>query len=79
MASPVVAGIAALVIEAAGGTLSPAEVEAALRGGAQDLGKPGNDAEYGKGWVNALGSVRKVRGGIADEPGLPSGTGSERR
>jgi subtilisin family serine protease len=61
MAAPVTAGVAALIIQKAqmaGVTLSPAEVEAELRRGALDLGKPGNDAVYGHGWVNAYNSVR---------------------
>jgi len=58
MASPVVAGIAALVIEAGGGRMPPARVEAALKRGALDLGKPGNDEYYGHGWVNAYRSVQ---------------------
>lgn len=60
MATPVTAGIAALVIERAGGTLAPGRVKAALLGGAQDLGEEGPDAVYGNGWVNAYGSVRKT-------------------
>jgi lantibiotic leader peptide-processing serine protease len=59
MASPVVAGIAALIIEANGGTLEPAQVKAKLAQGALDLGKPGFDAVYGHGFVNALNSVNK--------------------
>lgn len=58
MAAPVASGIAALVIEAGGGRMAPAQVEAALRRGAADLGKPGNDELYGHGWVNALRSVQ---------------------
>ena len=58
MASPMAAGVAALIIEKAGGSMSPALVAAELRRGALDLGKPGNDAVYGMGWVNAFGSVR---------------------
>ena len=58
MASPVAAGIAALVIEAGGGRMAPAQVEAALKRGALDLGKPGNDEFYGHGWVNAFRSVQ---------------------
>jgi subtilisin family serine protease len=79
MAAPVVAGIAALVIERAGGSLSPALVEAALRGGARDLGKPGNDAVYGKGWVNAYESVRRSWLIDADEHGPKRVEASERR
>jgi subtilisin family serine protease len=58
MASPVVAGIAALVIEARGRRMAPAQVEAALKRGAADLGKPGNDEFYGHGWVNAYRSIQ---------------------
>jgi subtilisin family serine protease len=59
MASPVTAGIAALVIQANGGTLAPAQVRAKLLQGAVDLGKPGFDEVYGHGWVNALRSVSR--------------------
>ena len=58
MASPVTAGVAALIIEKAGGNITPALVEAELRRGALDLGKPGKDGVYGHGWVNAYNSVR---------------------
>ena len=59
MASPVVAGIAALIIQANGGSLEPAQVRAKLAQGALDLGKPGFDEVYGHGFVNALASVLK--------------------
>jgi subtilisin family serine protease len=59
MASPVTAGIAALIIRQSGGTLTPAGVKAKLQQGATDLGKSGNDEVYGHGWVNALGSVSR--------------------
>ena len=59
MASPVVAGIAALIIQANGGSLQPAQVRSKLLKGATDLGKPGFDEVYGHGWVNALNSVKK--------------------
>jgi subtilisin family serine protease len=58
MATPHVAGVAALIIGANGGDMDPAHVEAALRAGADDLGKPGNDDVYGAGRVNALGSLQ---------------------
>lgn len=58
MAAPVTSGIAALIIGANGGRMHPAQVEAILRQGATDLGKPGNDEWYGHGWVNAYNSVR---------------------
>jgi subtilisin family serine protease len=58
MAAPHVAGVAALIIEHAGGSMHPAWVEAALRASSDDLGKPGNDAFYGAGRVNALRAVQ---------------------
>lgn len=58
MASPVVAGVAALVIGQHGGSLSPAQVESVIRRSADDLGKPGNDDYYGLGRVNAGAAVQ---------------------
>jgi subtilisin family serine protease len=57
MAAPHVAGIAALVIEANGGSLPPDRVRTILERSADDLGKPGNDDYYGAGRVNALRAV----------------------
>lgn len=53
MAAPHATGVAALIIGANGGDMKPAQVEAALRSSADDLGKPGNDDFYGAGRVNA--------------------------
>ena len=53
MASPAVAGVAALIIGKSG-RIGPAAVEARLRASADDLGKTGNDDFYGSGRVNAL-------------------------
>ncbi len=58
MAAPHVAGVAALIIQKNGGSMHPAQVEAALRQSADDLGKPGNDDFYGRGFVNALRAVQ---------------------
>jgi subtilisin family serine protease len=58
MAAPHAAGVAALIIEHNGGHMNPAQVEAALRKSADDLGKPGNDDFYGAGFVNALRAVQ---------------------
>jgi subtilisin family serine protease len=57
MATPHVSGVAALVIEANGGGLTPAQVRTILQQSADDLGKSGNDDYYGAGRVNALRAV----------------------
>ncbi|WP_428266594.1 S8 family serine peptidase [Haliangium sp.] len=57
MAAPHASGVAALIIGANGGDMDPAHVAQALRAGADDLGKPGNDDAYGQGRVNAAGSL----------------------
>ncbi len=57
MATPHVAGVAALVIGAHGGQMHPDAVEAILRASADDLGKPGVDDFYGSGRVNAARAV----------------------
>nr|QIH44523.1 S8 family serine peptidase [Vibrio ziniensis] len=54
--SPVVAGVAALVM-AANPNLSPDEVELVLEQSADDLGTPGWDTSYGHGRVNAFAAV----------------------
>lgn len=56
MASPAVAGVAALIVGKNGPT-DPSQVEAILRQSADDLGKPGNDDFYGRGRVNAARAV----------------------
>ncbi|MGH9381036.1 MAG: S8 family serine peptidase [Thermoanaerobaculia bacterium] len=61
MAVPHAAGVAALLLDAAGGSLTPEEVEAALRRGADDLGELGPDARYGHGRVNAARSLSPPR------------------
>lgn len=58
MAAPHAAGVAAIIIGKNGGSMHPAQVEAALRASAEDLGKPGNDFAYGAGRVNAARAVR---------------------
>jgi len=57
MATPAVAGVAALIVGKFG-RIDPARVEAKLRAAADDLGKPGNDDAYGAGRVNALRAVQ---------------------
>lgn len=58
MAAPHATAVAALIIGQHGGKMHPAEVEAALRASADDLGKPGNDDFYGAGRVNAAQAVQ---------------------
>lgn len=53
MAAPAAAGVAALMMQANGGSMAPAQVNARMRQSATDLGKPGNDEFYGHGFVNA--------------------------
>ena len=53
MAAPHVSGVAALLIGAAGGEMSPNQVEDALRRGADDIGERGTDEFFGRGRVNA--------------------------
>jgi len=57
MATPAVAGVAALIIGRFG-RVGPAEVERRLRHSADDLGKPGNDDFYGRGRVNAFNALQ---------------------
>ncbi|EPA00529.1 serine alkaline protease (subtilisin E) [Indibacter alkaliphilus LW1] len=57
MAAPAAAGVAALILQANNGKLSPAQVAARMRQSATDLGKPGQDEFYGHGFVNAAKAV----------------------
>ena len=61
MASPHVAGVAALVTAVAP-NLSPDDVELALEGSAVDLGTPGRDDVFGRGLVDALAAVEAAEG-----------------
>lgn len=57
MASPHAVGVAALIIGKNGGSMNPAQVKAALKSSADDLGEPDTDAYYGGGRVNALRAI----------------------
>ena len=57
MASPVVSGVAALIVGRFG-HIPPSQVQARLLQSADDLGKPGNDDFYGGGRVNAFRAVQ---------------------
>ena len=58
MAAPHASGVAAIIIGKNGGSMPPAQVEAAMRAAADDLGKPGNDDFSGAGRVNAANAVQ---------------------
>jgi serine protease len=62
MACPHVAGVAALVIAKAGGSMSPSDVRAVLQNTAQDLGATGWDQYYGYGLVDANAALNAVSG-----------------
>lgn len=68
MAAPHVTGVAAMVMEAAGGSLSPQEVRDILEGTATDLGASGWDQYYGWGKVNAYAAVVEAQGGGQNPP-----------
>ncbi|MBN1560280.1 S8 family serine peptidase [candidate division KSB1 bacterium] len=76
MATPHVAGVAALVI--ANGVIGPANVRQALQSTAEDHGAPGWDSEYGWGIVDAAEALGYSGGGnqapVADAGGPYSGT-----
>jgi subtilisin family serine protease len=58
MAAPMVSGVAALIIQKNGGSMHPAQVAARLQQSAIDHGKPGKDAFYGHGFVNAHNAIQ---------------------
>jgi hypothetical protein len=70
MSTPVVSGISALLVEQwrksfAGANPTPVMLKTLLIHGAQDLGNPGPDYEYGFGLVNAQASVDVIRADAA--------------
>lgn len=56
-AAPHVAGLAALLDSQYGGLLNPSQLITRIEQNADDLGKPGVDAFYGKGRINAFRTV----------------------
>jgi subtilisin family serine protease len=69
MASPHVAGVAALVL-AANPALTPDQVETTLTSTATDLGAAGRDNQFGHGLVNAFAAVTAAAGAGSTEPVL---------
>ncbi len=61
MATPFVAGLAALMLEA-NPYLTPSEVRELLTATAQDWGAPGQDNDYGYGRVNGYRSLQRILG-----------------
>ncbi len=61
MAAPHVAGVAALIIGEAGGSLHPQMVLNILRRSSDDLGPVGRDEFYGSGRVNAFKAVKRAQ------------------
>lgn len=59
MASPMVTGLVALILDA-DGSLTPAQVRQIIRDGAVDLGSAGFDRAYGHGRIDAIGSLSLV-------------------
>lgn len=73
MASPHVAGVAALVISS-GHATSPAQVRDRMRVTAIDLGNAGRDSHYGYGLVDAIGAVADpATGGLPPEESVDNG------
>jgi serine protease len=60
MATPHVAGVAALMFAASGINTTPAEIRTILDNSAQDLGAAGRDVYYGYGLVNASAALNLV-------------------
>ena len=58
MAAPHTSGVAALIIGKNGGSMNPTQVKSILKRSADDLGKPGHDAYFGDGRVNAFRAVQ---------------------
>ncbi|MBE0611809.1 MAG: S8 family serine peptidase [Dehalococcoidia bacterium] len=73
LASPVAAGVVALIFGANPG-LSAAGAEAILRQSADDLGTAGEDAIFGSGRVNARRAVELALGGSSTPPPPPDTT-----
>lgn len=70
-ASPVVAGVAALM-KSANPLLTPGEIESLLFASATDLGNPGKDSWYGSGRVNAGAAVFAAHHAAARDTQPPS-------
>lgn len=72
MATPHVSGVAALLMAARHGNITPAQVRTALQSTAQDLGTTGRDDYYGYGLINADAALRSVVPVITTLSGSPN-------
>lgn len=75
MASPHVAGVAALLLSV-NANLTPDQVETALESTATDLGAVGKDQIFGHGLVNALAAIQSVNAAPGGGPVISASTGS---
>lgn len=73
MASPVAAGVAALVLSA-DPTLTPAQLETLLYNTCDDIGASGEDSVFGHGRINAYSAVNTANGGAVVRAALTSPT-----
>jgi len=71
MASPHVAGLAALV-RAADRTLTPDQVEQVIESSTVDLGAPGRDNDYGLGRVDATAALAAIPAPAQSTPQMPA-------
>ena len=71
MASPIVAGLVALM-KSVRADLTPDEVEALLKGTATDLGSSGPDPQFGSGLINAAAAVNAAAAYVRPVPPAPA-------
>jgi subtilisin family serine protease len=61
MSSPMVAGLAALILDV-DGSMTPAQVRQTIRDGAIDMGAPGFDVAYGHGRIDVVDTLSLISG-----------------
>jgi serine protease AprX len=71
MASPFVAGVAALMLQA-DPTLTPAQIKAIMKGTAVHFGRPGENTEFGAGRLDAYAALARVTGRRGTGPAVPA-------
>lgn len=78
MAAPHVSGVAALLVAARHGQITPAQVRSAMENSAQDLGATGRDDLYGFGLVDASAALAQVIPVIQSLSANPTSVGAGR-